>query len=150
RPHKHNQSQKFVMPGLKKGQRHDGQFKSGHDPRRHHGDGVRLNGLSLSAMARELTPDCLTLLHIVVRGVDEQGSPREYKPADRLRAATYILDRGWGTAVQNIELSLHDARPVQSLSRAELEALAAGELPRLPVTIQGEAISQAISESGGA
>jgi phosphotransferase system HPr-like phosphotransfer protein len=56
------------------------------------------------------------------------------------------MNRGWGTAVQAIELNLTDSRPIAALSRTELMALAAGEQPRLPVTIQGEAISQAIQE----
>lgn len=48
-----------------------------------------------------------------------------------------ILDRGYGKAVSIIET--HSV-PIQALSRDELRRIAAGELPRLPITIEGEAV----------
>jgi hypothetical protein len=126
-------------------QTNPGAFRKGHDPRRF-GSKKLINGMTLSAMARELTPECLAYIHNVSRGIDEHGLPTEYEVKDRLRACEYILARGWGTPVQSIELNLSDSRPITALNRTELMALAAGEQPRLPVTIPGEAITQAIGD----
>jgi hypothetical protein len=130
---------------MKPGEVHSGSFKPGHDPRRG-ADSIHLNGKSLSAMARELTPECLVLMHNVVRGVNERGADVDYPIMARLRASEYILNRGWGTAVQNIELSVSDSRPINALTRAELLALAAGEQPRLPVLLPAETVPQAVPD----
>lgn len=117
--------------------RHSGSFRKGDDPRRP--QGMRLHdGMTISALARQRGPECIELWTQAMR--DE----RNPWPV-RLRASELIMDRGFGKAVSIIET--HSV-PIQALSRDELRRIAAGELPRLPVTIDndtGEVTSTALS-----
>lgn len=125
--------------GLKPGQKHSGSFRSGHDPRRPQATKL-YDGMTISQMARTRGPECLELWSSAMR--DE----RNPWPV-RLRASELIMDRGYGKAVAVIETH---SRPIHSLSREELELIASGELPRLPITLEGEAVGAeplAVSEA---
>ena len=114
--------------GIKAGQRHSGQFRKGDDPRRV--GGVKIyDGMTLAQMARKLGPECLDLW---TRAMRDEGLAWPI----RLKASEYIMDRGFGKAVSVIETT---PRSLVSLSADELEAIAAGESPRLPITFEGEA-----------
>lgn len=110
-----------------------GHFRKGHDPRR--AQGLRLhNGRTLAAMARENTVEAIELIHSVI--VD----PAQ-KTGDRLKAAEYMLDRGWGKAVSVVQMDINDTTEIRELTRNALLAIANGHAPNFPVTIDGEAIT---------
>ena len=117
--------------GLTPGHPNPGGFKPGFDPRRVGGSRL-FDGKTLAQLAREATPECVALLKGCI--TDE-----EQKMSDRLRAAELMLDRGWGKAVSVIDMTVTQSRNVRSLSNEELEAIARGESPRLPITVDGEA-----------
>lgn len=114
--------------GLKPGMRNPGSFKSGYDPRRIGGTRV-YDGMTLAQMARKHGPEVLELW---LRAMRDEELPWPI----RLKASEYIMDRGFGKAVAVIETT---PRSLASLSNDELEAIAAGESPRLPITFEGEA-----------
>ena len=118
-----------------------GHFKKGHDPRR--AQGLRLhNGRTLAAMARVNTVEAIELIHSVI--VDQSQ-----KTSDRLKAAEYMLDRGWGKAVSVVQMEVNDTTEIRELTRDALVALANGHAPHLPVTINGEAIPVPDTVQGG-
>lgn len=88
------------------------------------------DGLTLAQMARKHTRSCVALW---LKAMRDENVPWPV----RLKASEYIMDRGYGKAVSVIETN---SRPLESLTLAELEAIAAGEQPRFPVTIEGEVI----------
>lgn len=92
------------------------------------------DGLTLSQMARKHARTCVALW---LRAVRDEQLPFPV----RLKASELIMDRGYGKAVSVIETH---SRPIESLTLAELEAIAAGEQPRFPVTIEGEAVPLAV------
>ena len=110
-------------------------FQPGYDPRR--AVGLRLfNGKTLAQMARESTPEALDLVVSVVKGLDPRtGEDKEYKIADRLKAAEYVLDRGWGKAVQAIHMDINADKDITQLTTQELLSIAAG------ATLEGECSS---------
>lgn len=93
--------------------------------------------MTLAQMARQHGPACL---HFLRRAMDDEQVPWK----DRIRASEIILDRGYGKAVSTLEV--RDVRPIQSLSRSELMAIASGANPQLPITIDGEAVEVSSSE----
>jgi hypothetical protein len=115
--------------GLKPGQKHSGSFRTGYDPRRV-GGYKAVDGMTIAQMARQRGPKCIELWE---RAMDDEQIPWPV----RLRASELMMDRGFGKAVSVIETH---SRPIQSLTREELEAIASGETPRLPITIAGEAV----------
>ncbi len=121
--------------GLTAGQPNPGGFKKGDDPRR--AGGTRIyDGLTLAQMARAYGPECIELL---VRAMRDEANAWPV----RLKASEYILDRGYGRAVNIIETQ---SRSLQSLTLEELEAIAAGEQPRFPLLIEGEAVTLAVEQ----
>lgn len=119
--------------GLKPGQPNPGGFRKGDDPRR--AGGMRIyDGLTLAQMAREYGPECIDLW---VKAMRDEELPWPV----RLKASEYIVDRGYGKAVSIIETQ---SRSLQSMTLAELEAIARGEQPRFPITIEGEAVTLAV------
>jgi len=121
--------------GLRPGQVHSGSFRPGDDPRRP--NGLKLyDGMTLAQMARKRTPKCLELLE---RAMEDESCPW----AVRVRASEILLDRGHGRAVSVIEMSVTHERPITSLTRDELRAIAAGQAPRTPIVIDAE-----VSEAG--
>jgi hypothetical protein len=119
-----------------------GHFRKGHDPRR--AVGLRLhNGKTLAQLARENTVEAIELIRSVI--VDQAQ-----KTSDRLRAAEYLLDRGWGKAVSVTHIDISDTAEVQELTRDALLAIANGHAPGLPVTIDGQAVSKAVREEEAA
>jgi hypothetical protein len=109
-----------------------GHFKKGHDSRR--AVGLRLvDGKTLAQYAREYTVEAVQVLAQVLRD-------NRHKPSDRLKAAEYLLDRGWGKAVSVVQMEVNGTTEIRELTREALLALANGHTPALPVTIDGEAI----------
>ena len=116
--------------GIIRGGPNPGGFKKGDDPRR--AGGMRVyDGQTLAQMARQRGPKCIELWE---RAIDDEDLPWPV----RLRASELMMDRGYGKAVSVIETH---SRPLESLSNEELEAIAAGQAPRLPITLQGEAVA---------
>lgn len=116
--------------GIKPGGPNPGGFRNGDDPRR--AGGLKIyDGMTLAQMARQQGPACLALL---ARARDDENVPWK----DRIRASEIILDRGYGKAVSTLEV--RDVRPIESLSRSELLAIASGIAPQLPITVDGEAV----------
>ncbi len=110
-----------------------GQFKMGHDSRR--AVGLRLvNGKTLAQYAREHTLEAVEVIHKVLTDPNE-------KTQWRLKAAEYVLDRGWGKAVSVVQMDTSDSLEIRELTRDALLAIANGNLPALPVTLNGEALT---------
>lgn len=113
-------------PGPKPGQRHSGQFRKGHDPRRwllgpRRGQNVK----DLERLCRESAEDALRLL---LDTVNDEDAPRR----DRLAAAREILDRGYGKPVDRqaiLNLNGGGDSPAE-LTREQLERIAAGAFER--------------------
>jgi hypothetical protein len=117
--------------GMRTGQPNPGAFKKGDDPRRAGGLKV-VNGKTLAQLAREHTPEAVAL---VARCITDETQ----RMCDRLRASELILDRGWGRPTSVVEMNVTHGRALNTLTMQELEALARGETPRLPITLEGEA-----------
>jgi hypothetical protein len=67
---------------------------------------------TLETMCRERTPEALaTVLTIMGAGENERN---------RLSAAQFVIERGWGKAVQSLEHSGKDGGPIQSKVDATL------------------------------
>jgi hypothetical protein len=108
--------------GMKPGQPNPGAFKKGDDSRRAHGM-VLMDGKTFAAKARELGPAVLEFWNDLYRD-EEAPLPM------RLRASELIVERGYGKAQQNVNISV-DERPITTLTEQELMALI-GEQPVLP------------------
>lgn len=122
-------------PGLKPGQRHGGSFKEGYDERRLPSFQPRftVEGRTIASIARQHTDEALGLLVRVLR-----GEYTEAKVSDQVRASELVLAYGWGRPVNTVQMEVTAGnRAVNRLSNAELEAVVAGQLTRLP--IEGEA-----------
>lgn len=118
-----------------------GHFKKGFDRRR-----VRryYDGKTLAQIAREHTPEAIELLRSVIADPDE-------KTSDRLRAAEYLLNRGYGKPVSVVQMEVNDTSEIRELTREALLALANGQAPNLPVTLDGEALAvpDTVQANGG-
>jgi hypothetical protein len=125
--------------GLKPGQVHSGSFKKGFDPRRVGGT-ILYDGMTVAQMARQQGPKCIQLL---ARVVDDESAPLR----ERIAAADKLLDRGFGKAVSVVDMNVTHSRDIRTLTRDELRAIAAGEAPRLPITLDGEAVGSAVSNA---
>lgn len=120
-------------PGLKPGQKHSGSFRRGDDPRR--AGGMKLyDGMTLAQIARLHGPRCIELW---VKAMQDESVPW----ATRIRASELIIERGHGKAISVIDMQVTQNKPLHALTTQELEAIAAGDLPRLPVTIDGESVA---------
>lgn len=119
-------------PGLKPGQRHAGSFRKGDDPRRT-GGAKLYDGMTVAQMCRLQGPRSVEFL---TRVRDDEGAPL----SARIRAVELMLDRGYGKAVSVVDMQVTHTRDLRTLSRDELKAIAAGETPRIPVTLNGQAI----------
>ena len=73
------------------------------------------------------------------RGVVVESAPTV---ADRLQAAGMLLDRGWGKAMQQVELSgeVNHLHLLASWTTEELEQLSAMRGLLLPPTVEGEIV----------
>jgi hypothetical protein len=119
-------------PGLKPGQRHSGSFRKGDDPRRT-GGAKLYDGMTVAQMCRLQGPRSVEFL---TRVRDDESAPLP----SRIRAVELLLDRGFGRAVSIVDMQVTTHRSLTSLSTEELEAIARGESPRLPITLDGEAV----------
>lgn len=94
-----------------------GKFKSGFsgNPR-----GSPLASRILSQWVRELTGDGQALVDFLLSVVRDPGE----RTSDRMQAATILLDRGYGRAVQQTEIDAQlTARPLEQYSVAQLETM---------------------------
>ena len=89
--------------------------------------------MTFAAKARQLGPAILQFWDELWRN---EAAPLPI----RLRASELIVERGHGKAVSTLDVNVTHNRPLETLSIDELEAIAQGHQPRLPVTINGEAI----------
>ena len=106
----------MAQRGVKPGQRHSGQFKAGHDPRRPT-SGQISNGMTLAKLARTDT-------ELAYNTLREQLDHKD--PNIRRKAAEYILERGWGRAPASLEITFtsQNDNPKQ-WTNAELESVIA-------------------------
>lgn len=118
--------------GPKPGQPHSGQFRSGDDPRRPQGL-VLDDGATFAKKARELGPAILDFWDQLWR---DEKTPLPI----RMRASENIVDRGHGKAQGTLDVNVTLNRPLESLTMEQLEAIAAGEPPRLPISEPGDVI----------
>jgi hypothetical protein len=110
--------------GLRPGMRHDGQFKAGDDERRF--TRKTSDGRSIASIAREYTQEAVEFLYAVMRG--EHG---DAKVGDRVRSSELLLAYGWGRPVTSVQMEVTAVpKEVGNLTRADLQRLIAGELPR--------------------
>lgn len=86
----------------------------------------------ISAIAREYTKDAVTVL------VDIMGND-QMPPSARVKAATEILDRGWGKAPVNIKLDAGGALDLSALSDEALKDIIA-ENSALVENMDGETV----------
>ena len=117
-------------PGLKPGQRHSGQFKTGYDPRRNlNGPFTSPERRTFMEACREKTENALAVLEAAMN--DEAASWR-----DRMTAASLLIDHGHGKPVDRTAVLLQTGRidgDGDDLSDAELMRIASGGgVTRLP------------------
>jgi hypothetical protein len=70
------------------------------------------------------------------------------RPADRLKAAEMVVDRGWGRPVTTVNMETSDVAELRELTMEALLAIAAGQVPSLPVTLDGEVLHSEPAETG--
>lgn len=122
------------MPrGLRPGQKHSGSFRKGDDPRRPQGQRL-YDGMTVAQIARLHGPECIELW---LKAMGDEKAPWNA----RIRAAELVMERGHGKAISVVDMQVTHHRPLVTLSTEELEAIAAGEIPELPITIDGEAVT---------
>lgn len=100
--------------------------------------------MTVAQIARLHGPRCIELW---VRAMEDESVPW----AARIRASELVMERGHGKSISVIDMQVTQHRPLNALTTQELEAIAAGDLPRLPVTIDGEsvAVSDAVPMHNG-
>ena len=113
-------------PGLKPGQRHSGQFKSGYDPRRNlNGPFTSPERRTFMEACREKTDNALAVLEAAMN--DESASWR-----DRMTAASLLIEHGHGKPVDRKVVAemggATRAAEAINLSDEELMRIAAGEV----------------------
>jgi hypothetical protein len=64
---------------------------------------------------RRAAPDALAVLERVMRS-------SKARPGDRIRAAEVILNRGYGTPTQSVELTGKDGGPIESMTYEQAKA----------------------------
>ena len=105
-------------PGLKKGQKHSGSFRKGHDPRRM---SVKkyADGQTFRQLCQERSGEALELLIGIMQDEAEDKKTR-------MAAAIHVLDRGYGKPISGVALlgSDSDTTDPQSMSNAQLAAAA--------------------------
>lgn len=86
------------MP-CRKGQKHSGHFKKGHDPRRHvTGPYLHRKKISIESVCQEKAEKALAALMSVI---EDGSAPHK----DRVNAANSLLDRAFGKAVDRVQVA---------------------------------------------
>lgn len=91
------------------------------------------------AMAQEARPEAFSTVVAIMR--DER-----VEPPTRLRAGELVLAYADGKPRQSVDVAISGPREMSSLSRAELEAIAAGAPPPFQLTHQGVTIEGEVSK----
>ena len=127
-------------PGLKKGQRHAGQFGSPERGLAGALDGAKANAIRWSkdrrtvvAMAQEARPEAFDTVVAIMR------DPKVEAPT-RLRAGELILAYSDGKPRQQVDINIGAPREVHTLSREQLEAIASGAPPPFALAHDGNVI----------
>jgi hypothetical protein len=109
-------------PGPRPGVRHVGQFRKGHSPHRYRQPTAERN--------RDLTKLARTKTKKAFRAIMDVLEDERTRPADKLRAAEMVLDRGHGKAVNSLQINdISDpAKAMASLPLDELKARVAALL----------------------
>jgi hypothetical protein len=94
----------------------------------------------LAARVREVTDDGSEIVDLMVGVLRDESASRK----ERMQAAEWLADRGWGRAVQEVRDApamthplLPDMEELMSMSREELERMTAELRPRVPVLTPG-------------
>lgn len=82
---------------------------------------IEQGGKTLPQIAREHTMEALDLLVETMRCPDATLT-------EKVRAATYILDRGWGRAPQAIDVNVTSDNDVRAMTREQLMQIATGAI----------------------
>ena len=86
------------MP-CRKGQRHSGHFKKGHDPRRHvTGPYMQKKRISIEMVCQEKAEKALETL---MKVIEDDDAPAK----DRVNAANSLLDRAFGKSVDRVQVA---------------------------------------------
>ena len=86
------------MP-CRKGQRHSGHFKKGHDPRRHvTGPYMQKKRISIEMVCQEKAEKALDTL---MKVIEDDDAPAK----DRVNAANSLLDRAFGKSVDRVQVA---------------------------------------------
>ena len=86
------------MP-CRKGQKHSGHFKKGHDPRRHvTGPYMQKKRISIEAVCQEKAEKALETL---MKVIEDDAAPAK----DRVNAANSLLDRAFGKSVDRVQVA---------------------------------------------
>jgi len=136
-------------PGLKPGQRHAGSFGSPERGLAGATDPVKANAArwgkdrrTVVAMAQQARPEAFDTIVAIMR--DEK-----VEAPTRLRAGELILAYSDGKPRQQLDISIGQARDVGTLSREQLEAIAAGAPPPFAITHQGAIIEGELAGAAG-
>ena len=86
------------MP-CRKGQKHSGHFKKGHDPRRHvTGPYMQKKRISIEMVCQEKAEKALETL---MKVIEDDDAPAK----DRVNAANSLLDRAFGKSVDRVQVA---------------------------------------------
>ena len=107
-------------------------FKKGDDPRRYTQPAreetvLSVTGYTLPDLCRMRAPACVDLLTAVIEGRDpETDEPIKYPIGQRLRAVEIILNRGFGSPVNQVQLKQVQSQHgnLAALDLTELHAIA--------------------------
>jgi hypothetical protein len=95
------------------------------------------------AMAQECRPEAFATVVAIMR--DER-----VEAPTRLRAGELILSYSDGRPRQSVDIAIGAPREMSTLTRVELEAIAAGAPPPFQLQFQGQVIEAEVIESGAA
>lgn len=97
----------MAKPGPKKGQRHSGQFRAGHDGRRHTGGRMPNHKRDFTDLARSYSEEAMRFMHRCVTEFD--GDYENVSMETRLKAANYIVEHAHGKPVDQIQIRQLDS-----------------------------------------
>ena len=123
----------MAKAGLKPGQRHSGQFKKGHDPRRQTPVTFR-NGQAFREVCREKSPEAVEFLYSVMR--DEEETTK-----NRVSVARYIIEQGYGKPTTPIAVA-SEGSDVAKLTSSQIDAKLSLLLEGMGKEVDGIVIDQ--------
>ena len=111
-----------INPGPRPGNPHSGQFKAGHDPRRTGSPSIILkDGRTLAQVFRSNAPDAIDVILEVMRDTSRSAK-------DRMKAAEYVLERGFGKIPQPIAAKVIHEQGMDGRSLDDLQKLTTAQL----------------------